>query len=210
MTSVDTADRVLPAYAAFGPTPQTLRSILRPEISLAVWECPTPFIVTASDLQVFESIRLTVPVDTVEQAIRNALSARPAFAWYDRLAAHVAMLAAHFADVMGAEDLDVRIENVTGNACWKVHADYVTARLITTCAGRGTEWFDRGQPAPVLCGELAPGWVGLFKGKTWAPDTAILHRSPPIAGTGERRLLIVMDPVRYDGAPTLAPPRASA
>ena len=40
---------------------------------------------------------------------------------------------------------------------------------------------------------LAPGAVGLFKGRILAGEQAIVHRSPPIAGTGEARLLLVID-----------------
>lgn len=40
---------------------------------------------------------------------------------------------------------------------------------------------------------LAPGAVGLFKGRILAGEQAIVHRSPPIAGTGEERLLLVID-----------------
>jgi len=40
---------------------------------------------------------------------------------------------------------------------------------------------------------LATGTVGLFKGRVLAGDDAIVHRSPPIVGTGEDRLLLVLD-----------------
>jgi len=37
--------------------------------------------------------------------------------------------------------------------------------------------------------------VGLFKGKL-ATDRPAIHRSPPIAGTGAARLLMVLNPAR--------------
>jgi hypothetical protein len=46
---------------------------------------------------------------------------------------------------------------------------------------------------------MAIGEVGIFKGRLWAEEPSILHRSPPIAASGERRLLLVLDPL-WDGA----------
>ena len=42
---------------------------------------------------------------------------------------------------------------------------------------------------------MQAGWVGLFRGRLWPGDLPcrLLHRSPPIAGSGETRLLLVID-----------------
>jgi hypothetical protein len=53
------------------------------------------------------------------------------------------------------------------------------------------------------CIERVPtGWVGLFKGRTYAPDhPPCFHRSPPVGDTGEKRLMLVIDtPLRASGA----------
>jgi hypothetical protein len=34
----------------------------------------------------------------------------------------------------------------------------------------------------------------MFKGHGWAPEAPIIHRSPPIAGTGQQRLVLVLNP----------------
>jgi hypothetical protein len=46
---------------------------------------------------------------------------------------------------------------------------------------------------PERINTMAAGDVGLFKGRHWTEAPAI-HRSPPIAETGETRLLLVLDP----------------
>ena len=83
------------------------------------------------------------------------------------------------------------------------HADYVSLRLILTYAGPGTQWLDQGDAARLhdgaaietLCVRAIPtGDVALFKGRKWARDAPIIHRSPPIADTGQRRLVLVIDP----------------
>jgi hypothetical protein len=39
------------------------------------------------------------------------------------------------------------------------------------------------------------GAVGVFKGRLLLDPPTILHRSPPISATGERRLVLAIDPL---------------
>jgi len=109
------------------------------------------------------------------------------------LADDVVTLANRFADVMAVNAVRVRIERVDTNACKKVHADYTDVRLITTYAGPGTDVAPHGDAD--CCLERVPnGWVGLFKGRTYAPDhPPCFHRSPPAGDGGEKRLMLVID-----------------
>lgn len=102
-------------------------------------------------------------------------------------------LATRFAEMMNVDAVRVRIERVDSNACKKVHADYTDVRLITTYAGPGTDYAPIGDEG--CCLERVPtAWVGLFKGRTYAQDhDPCLHRSPPIEGSGEKRLMVVID-----------------
>jgi hypothetical protein len=106
-------------------------------------------------------------------------------------------LAGRFSALMGVDEVRVRLEVITGNACKKVHTDYTDVRLICTYAGQGTDYALQGADdhGGDCCLEQVPtGWIGLFKGRTFHPDHApAWHRSPPIAGTGEKRLLLVID-----------------
>lgn len=105
----------------------------------------------------------------------------------------VLTLAERFAGIMSVGDVRIRVEGITGNACTKVHADFTDVRLITTYAGPGTDYAPAGDAG--CCLERVPtGWVGLFKGNSYATGhTPCLHRSPPVAETGERRLVLVID-----------------
>jgi hypothetical protein len=109
------------------------------------------------------------------------------------LASDVTLLATRFAEVMAVNAVRVRVERVDSNACKKVHADYTDVRLITTYAGPGTDVAPHGDVD--CCLERLPtGWVGLFKGRTYAPDhPPCFHRSPPVGDTGEKRLMLVID-----------------
>jgi len=107
------------------------------------------------------------------------------------LAADAARVAARFTALMGVVRIDARLEAITDDHCRKFHADYVDVRLIACIAGRGTE-FLHGESGVASC--VPTGWIGLFKGRAYGEGhLPCLHRSPPIAGTGERRLLLVMD-----------------
>ncbi len=108
------------------------------------------------------------------------------------LVADVAALARRFADLMGVDDVRVRVEGVTGNACTRMHADYTDVRLITTYAGPGTDYVEGDD---TCCPKRVPqGWVGLFKGNLYGRGHApCQHRSPAVANTGERRLVLVID-----------------
>lgn len=113
------------------------------------------------------------------------------------LARDIAWLAGRFAHVMAVSAIRIRLETITGNACSKVHADYTDVRLITTYIGAGTD-YAIGNDADAGLARIATGWIGLFKGHCLADGhQPCLHRSPPIAGTHQRRLVLVIDtPVR--------------
>ncbi|NMM44065.1 DUF1826 domain-containing protein [Rhodospirillaceae bacterium KN72] len=114
------------------------------------------------------------------------------------LTGDIAALAAIFARVLSVDLVRLRLDVVQDNACTLFHADTVPARLLCTYRGRGTEYgvSDDGD-APRTVTSLPTGSVGLFRGLLFAKDeqTGIVHRSPPIEGAGETRLLLVIDVV---------------
>ena len=118
-----------------------------------------------------------------------------AMAW---LVEDVAALADRFTALTGAPHLRLRLEIVTGDSCRKFHVDSVLARLICTYRGTGTQYgvsTDGAEPARVFT--VPTGAPVLLRGTLWPGDapSGLLHRSPPITGTGETRLLLVLDPI---------------
>lgn len=155
-----------------------------------------------------EALRLGVAVVGLDTALPAAMAAggwpTPPY-----MAADIVMLAAQFGRIMGCNAVDLRLEVITGDACRKYHADYVTARLITSYAGPGSQWISDAQAAALAGGadadqfvpeQLQAGDVALFKGRRWTPRP-IIHRSPPIAGNGQRRLVLVINPAEANGQP---------
>lgn len=179
-----------------GQTVEALAAILDPAVTLAIWERPSP--VPVGSLDGFASIQTTIAVDRTGAALTGAFAGHSPVAWHADLAADVAALATAFAAIMDLSHVVIRLERVTGDACKRWHADYVAVRLICTYCGSGTQWIERSVvgagASPVETPRaLDTGAVGLFKGRVLAGEQAILHRSPPIAGTGEERLLLVLD-----------------
>lgn len=112
------------------------------------------------------------------------------------------MLARLFLRTMAAETLDLRLDAVSHDACWKFHRDSLDARLLTTYRGPGTEWVPPCHSADALAQQraylgpllgLPRHGVGLFKGSQAGQARGIVHRSPPIAETGTTRLLLCLN-----------------
>lgn len=148
--------------------------------------------------------RLTVVAADVgpllDEMFRDA--ATPAGAMRDLLRADLIFVASLFAEVMAVGEIDLRLEAIHGNACWKFHRDCVRARLLTTYCGPGTQWVEptfaqaaleeqRDYRGPIRQFQLND--VGLFKGDCAPPASGIVHRSPPIAATGQTRLVLCLN-----------------
>lgn len=131
-----------------------------------------------------------------EQACRAA--GTPDCAERDVMIADIAHLAQTFAAASKAPYLRLRLDVVTTNACRKFHIDAVASRLVCTYRGTGTQYGnspDRSDPA--FFSTVPTSNPIVLRGTLWpeTPSAGLLHRSPPIEGTGETRLLLVLDPI---------------
>ena len=146
--------------------------------------------------------RLVLRPQAVPGMLRNlcdvaGLEEGPERAWLED---DIADLAARFADMMKAPYLRLRMDAVTTNGCSKFHVDAMLARLICTYRGTGTQSgvaTDGVEPSEVH--QAPTGAPMILRGSLWRenPPSGLRHRSPPIAGTGETRLVLVLDPI-YD------------
>jgi hypothetical protein len=192
-------------HIAVAGDPAILGAIAEPAVTLSLWTRRLPSEVATAAARIaaadFAGLRVTLPLDGLAEALPSALAgvgvAEPA------LAADMLDLARLFADGMRTAAVDIRLDRITNDACRKFHADYVTARLITTYHGPATQWLDQPSAAALAAGAaidaltvraLATGDVACLKGRTGAGEAALVHRSPPIAGTGRTRLVLVLNP----------------
>jgi len=156
--------------------------------------------INSLDSETLPSARLILRPDMVRDAMETLCqnAQTPDSPHRDRLIDDIAALADIFADVMQTPFLQVRLDKVTTNACRKFHIDALTARLICTYRGAGTQYGVSHTPAdPQRVFSVPTGTPLVLRGTKWPtrPASGLLHRSPPIEGSGETRLVLVLDPV---------------
>jgi len=179
-----------------------LVAIHSPDCAAVIWarpDCPalTRWLAALPPAQLPEAREILRP-DALRPALVQILAPLPNVPERALLLERIATLSDHFADVMRAPWLRLRLEVVTGNACRKFHVDNVTARLVCTYRGTGTQYGLAGRGVePEVVHTVPTGQPILLRGMRWptTPPSLLKHRSPPIAGTGETRLLLVLDPI---------------
>ena len=189
---------------AVAETLEGLSAIHHPGCAAVIWRRSPPNDVgdrlTAMEPERLPTARLILRLDAVRKAMAALCSgADPedaaALGW---LIEDVVALAEQFAALTRPPYLRLRLEAVTTSACRKFHIDSVTARLICTYRGAGTQYgvsTDGADPKRVF--SVPTGAPVVLRGSLWPenPPSGLLHRSPPIDGTGETRLLLVLDPI---------------
>lgn len=116
----------------------------------------------------------------------------------DWLVEDIAKLATGFAALMEAPYIRLRLDVIKTNACRRFHIDAVTARLVCTYRGQTTQYgYAAPNTEPEEIHSVPQACPVILRGTKWADDapTGLRHRSPPIEGTGETRLLLVLDPM---------------
>lgn len=164
---------------------------------LAIWPRQLPPEMVAAfemlDCSSFEDIRFTGPPRDVFQR---------AWVWLSQAHWPALVRQTILGDVKAAfacvRDIDAdctfRLEYVTDDACRKFHKDDTDFRLITTYFGPGTQWrVERAGEEPGNIGEMKPHEVGMLLGQRCGLANCVLHRSPPIEGSGQARLVLVLD-----------------
>lgn len=184
--------------------PDALCAIHRPECAVAIWRRgPMPqgfqswIDSIASDK--LPSTRTIVRSDLVCDELLNACMASgvPTCSERDFWINDASALATIFAQIMQTRYLRLRLDVVRDNACRKFHVDALTARLLCTYRGTGTQYGIAGSEAePREIHTAQTGEPIVLRGKRWptVPDSRLVHRSPPIEGSGETRLVLVLDP----------------
>jgi hypothetical protein len=197
------APRVGASSACIVTCPTALQRVLDPNTALAVWQRNLdPQIVAELDslmIDEVDDLSFTTATDALESALAEAMG-EGGYPDMPSLRRDIAMLADRHAAIAGDRKVRVRLEVVETDACWKFHTDYVKVRTITTYLGRGTQWIEAASAEEASLSEgldirqLEPGEIGMFKGRLWQKTPMILHRSPPIGGSDEQRLVLVIDP----------------
>lgn len=122
----------------------------------------------------------------------------------------ITQLTTLFLDLVEEDVVQLHLKVVDNDACSKFHTDLYHLRLLCTYAGKGTEWIEEPYVSRkmLMHGEnhqiirdftkvqtMQPFEVAILKGEASAKNKnrGIVHRSPPILQTGEKRLLLRLD-----------------
>ncbi len=197
-------DIVKDAAVDVADTPDGLSALHRPGCAAAIWRRqPLPEFqswIDGLDPEVLPRARVILRPDAVRDTASEVCDASgmPPGPERDRLVDDIAALADIFAGLMRARWLRLRLDAVTTNACRKFHIDAVTARLVCTYRGTGTQYgisTDGAEPRRIFT--VPTGAPIVLRGTLWpeCSRVGLLHRSPPIEGTGKTRLVLVLDPV---------------
>lgn len=185
------------------PTPEVLTRIAAPGTAAVIWtRALAPDLargLAQADPARLPSLRAEMALPQVAAAVRAAGADLPA-PLASALAEDVAALALALGQATGAMRVTLRLEPVTTDACRRFHVDNVRARLLCTYRGQATQLAAPGEDATPR--QMATGAVAILRGARWPGDeeTGLRHRSPPIGGSGETRLLLVIDPAAPEDA----------
>jgi len=185
--------------------PEGFMAIYESDCAAAIWErAPLRSFQSWIDSLPAENLPKTRTIlrpERVREALQDLveLCGTPDCPEREMLVDDVAALAAIFADVMQTPYVRLRLDVITTNACRKFHIDALTARLVCTYRGTGTQYGNSSNLAdPDQYYTVPSGSPVILRGTRWpisGTQDALVHRSPPIEGTGETRLLLVLDSV---------------
>lgn len=180
-----------------------------PEIELAVWTRKLPLCLESWLMKLppeqFPDGRVLVEPRQARAAIADVFEGSRTSAGFasELLMEDIASLVEQFAVALDEDLVDIRLEAIAHDACWKFHRDRVPGRLVTTYRGATTQWIEDRDAEEALrlqrdfqgpIHQLEKHAVGLFRGSCASPARGVVHRSPPIAGAGEVRLFLCLNP----------------
>jgi hypothetical protein len=187
--------------------PDILAAIARPDVGLAIWERRIdPGLhrrLARSPAGALPSGHILVALPEIEAGMAMLFAEPPpeTESPWQALAADLRELILLYGRIAETPVVDVRLQEIAHDACWRYHRDNVRLRLVTTYLGPGTEIVPARHAAQALAAQrdyagprhlLEAGAVALFKGDR-AGARAVVHRSPPIRERGIRRLLLVLN-----------------
>jgi hypothetical protein len=200
---------------AAGNQPDVLHQILTPGVNLSLWQRPAEAAVIrelsslqASDLP---DVRCPTLLDSFDDNISTLLQQQDLDPLaFEHWRVDLQRLAELYFSISEDREVTLRLVTTDGDDCRRFHVDRTHLRLLCTFRGPGTEWLtdvqvDRmaqssgapneeiirfGKPA-----RFEPFWVGVMKGDAYPgnADHGLVHRSPPVADSGQIRVLFCLD-----------------
>lgn len=207
------------------PTKQGCRAILQEGINVCCWRRALPHSVgdallranvTKGPFELHGAVTRTT-MASVAKRLTTPLNNDLSRTW---LQADLVRLIKMYLKLFEREHVHASLELIDRDACRLYHRDNVSIRLLCTYFGPGTEW----APAAALpfphaddsetprnsggiivnearIGHAHAGDIVILKGKKWPGNVCngAVHRSPPIAAQGLKRLVFRIDKCEHGG-----------
>jgi len=132
------------------------------------------------------------PLPTFLRAAHATLTDPRHLPFRERLAADATHLLDRWFALTGVAEARIAVMVIDHDNCTKLHADYLTLRILVTYHGPGTVIARTEADDPPLV-SADPGDVVLLSGHHWSSRPGARHRSPRLQGTGLRRVVLRID-----------------
>ena len=209
---MNTAPRLI--RHAQGTAPDVLTRIHEESVNMAVWQRVLPVhiadfcaLLLSSGDPLAHALSLELPDENTSPNLQGLAQRFSDLEGYTGFIADVGWLVSAYACLLGVKRVGLRLRALDNAMCPRFHVDHVTARLVTTYSGPGSEWLEEGvmarqhlgndqveAPHRTLIQQIKAGDVALLKGEKWPGNqgAGLIHRSPALK-SGERRLILTLD-----------------
>ncbi len=190
-----------------GTAPDILRRIHQKDTNIAIYKRDISALKREVQILLDNKIELrsSGSIDAIQRELRQALDSNG----LNLITEDIIYLLRCFQEVAGASVFRLLLASVESNMCRKFHTDINALRMLCTYSGPGTLWLpDETTNSKVvqrqinnkdikigdnLIEQVETGHVVILKGALYPEGTPIMHRSPSIEETGEKRLLLRID-----------------
>ncbi|MEL6253362.1 MAG: DUF1826 domain-containing protein [Bacteroidota bacterium] len=198
---------------AIGTTPDVLENIHQKDINIAVYERDLTEFEAEIEHLLEQNIELKLSGDaaTIHEELKKAIDPNTS----PQITQDILDLVDLFKGISGSEKIRLLLATINVNMCRKFHTDVNDIRMLCTYSGPGTLWLTEdninrnglGTPegnASIVIDEgkiqqAKTGAAILLKGAIYPKEgtKAVVHRSPTIEESGERRLLLRVDTGKF-------------
>ena len=194
---------------AIGTSPDILENIHQQDVNIAIWNRNADNLKTQISYLLNQNIQVRINgnIETILESIKTSINPERC----NQIIDDIKLLLELFKKVSGSKTFKLFLATVNTNMCRRFHTDINDIRLLCTYYGPGTLWlkednikrdalstYDDNDSIVINENKIQQAQTGsivLLKGAIYpAKNTkAIVHRSPTIEESGEKRLLIRID-----------------
>ena len=198
-----------------GKVPATLENIHQPDVNIAIYNRDIGTLANEVNSLLTQDIeiRSSGDVGTILHALTEAIDPNT----FRLILQDVKDLLHLFKKVTDAPSFRLLLATINSNMCRRFHTDGIDLRMLCTYSGQGTLWLSedninrnalstRGDNDCIVLDEnrihqAETGSVLILKGSIYPQKgtKAIVHRSPTIEESGEKRLLLRIDTNQFLG-----------